>query len=193
MEVDISNRKYKEHKMAFLPTNYQGIPSESNYMKLEKGINKFRIVSSAVVGMEYWVTVEDKQRPVRKHMNEAIPSNEIEIDMKTNEPKPIRHFWAFVVWNYKQQKVQIMELTQKSIMRQIEAYANNEDWGDPKDYDLTITREGDGFDTEYSVIASPHKVLPKEVLETIKNTPVNLEALFAKNGRGEDPFKKAEA
>jgi len=169
--------------MSFLPTNYE-VPNVSNYMKLDTGANKFRVMGSAVVGMMYWKTVDGQRKPQRKHMGEPIPAQDIEVNPKSGEPEKIKHFWAFAVWNYKAEKIQILEITQKTIMNQIKAYTENEDWGDPKNFDLTITKSGEGLETEYSVIASPHKKCDPKAVQEMKNTPINLEALF----RGDDPF-----
>lgn len=153
-------------------------------MKFESGANKFRVLSSAVVGYEYWKTIEGKRMPIRKHMNEKIAPSDLEVK-EDGSTESVKHFWAFVVWNYKEGRVQILELTQKSIMNAIQSYVTNEDWGDPKNYDFTVTKSGEGLKTEYSAIASPHKELSQEILDEQRNTPINLEALF----KGEDPFQ----
>jgi len=98
-----------------------------------------------------------------------------------DEPK---HFWAFVVWNYKDEKVQILEVTQKGIMKAIRNLVNDEDWGDPKNYDLVVTREGEGLETEYSVNPKPKTELDKGIQVFYKDLNINLEALFD----GDDPF-----
>ena len=160
--------------MSFLPNKYQ-MPVDSNYMRFEKGSNKFRVLDSAIVGFEWWVEDEGKRKPMRtRTFGEAVQQG--------NEP--IKHFWAFPVWNYKASKVQILEVTQKTIMSAMTSLVDNEDWGDPKDYDITVTRDGDGFDTEYALVPSPHKPMMPEVLEAQKNLEVRLEALY----EGNDPF-----
>ena len=80
--------------------------------------------------------------------------------------------------------MEIYEVTQKCIQRSILAYVKNKDWGDPKKYDLTVDKDGEGKGTSYNVIASPSKPLDKEIEQAYKDTPINLEALFS----GEDPF-----
>lgn len=162
--------------MSFLPTDYK-IPSQSNYMKLEKGSNKLRVLDSAITGFEWWEEDQNGGRKPhrRRTFQEAVKQGQ----------EPIKHFWAFPVWNYATQSVQILEITQKSVMAMITSYVNNEDWGDPKEYDLTVNREGDGFDTEYTVIASPHKKVTDEVVQAYKNTSINLNALY----EGKDPFQ----
>lgn len=157
----------------FLPEGYKE-PSQSNYMKFEKGENCFRVLDSAIVGWVWW---EDKQdggrKPIRVRMNERVPSG---TDCKL--------FWAFPVWNYRDEKVQILEITQSSIRKTIESYVRNQKWGDPKEYDLVVTKTGEGLETEYAVIAEPKEKLPEDILKAFKETPIDLEALYS----GDDPF-----
>jgi hypothetical protein len=66
----------------------------------------------------------------------------------------------------------------------MKAIVDNEDWGDPKGYDMTITKTGEDLETKYTVQPSPHRELTEEEKELIGETKVVLEALF----EGEDPF-----
>lgn len=159
----------------FLPTGYEAPVIEGDYLKLKKGENRFRVLSSAITGFEYWNT---SNKPVRsKEMWEEAPS-----DIKPDQNK-IRHFWAFVVWNYGANKVQIMEITQKGIQESIRAYVANPKWGSPKGYDLVINASGDGLEREYTTIAEPHSPAPEANISNIK-----LDALF----KGEDPFSSTK-
>lgn len=45
----------------------------------------------------------------------------------------------------------------KTVFKQIVTYDLNKEYGDVREYDLTISREGEKFDTVYTVIASPKK------------------------------------
>lgn len=56
--------------------------------------------------------------------------------------------------------------------------------GDPKGYDITISREGSGLDTEYTVMANPHTAVDLEAVASFEASSINLEALFD----GADPF-----
>src|SRR5258708_4666498 len=100
------------------------IPSTSNYMKFEEGDNRFRILgsfaeNSAIQGVEYWKTVDKKRQPIRLQKKEdgtfpAVPASELEMN-KFGEPDYPKYFWALPVWNYQDEKVQILEITQKTI------------------------------------------------------------------------------
>lgn len=166
----------------FLPQGTKVPASPSNYMKFLKGKNKFRAVSSAVVGYEYW---SNENKPVRlKEYPQELPKDiRVEESGKMSE---IKYFWAFAVIDRADQKVKVLEITQKGILRELESLVQNEDWGSPKEYDVNVERTGDGLKTEYTVQPSPHKPLTEEEKTLIKETPVNLEALFF----GGDPFDK---
>lgn len=157
----------------FLPQGYEPPASGGNYMKFEKGENRFRILSRPIIGWEDW---EDK-KPVRFRMD-AKP--EKPIDPK----KPIKHFWAMAVWNYKTSRVQVLEITQSSIQKAVKALADDADWGNPLEYDIKVVRTGDGMDTEYQTNPVPHKPLTDEIKEQVAQVKVNLEALYD----GGDPF-----
>lgn len=163
----------------FLPTGYEVPASPSNYMRLQDGENTFRVMSSAIVGFEYW-NVEGK--PVRLQEFPDVPL----ADQRTEKDgsKKIKPFWAFVVWNYQTKQIQILELTQKSIMTAVKAIVDNPKWGNPKGYDITVTRQGEGLDTEYSTMPNPHSQVDVEATLAMKGKTVNLEALFT----GQDPF-----
>jgi hypothetical protein len=91
------------------------------------------------------------------------------------------------VWNYEAARLQILELTQASIQGPIEDLVANADWGDPRDYDITITKKGQKLDTEYSVQPSPHKAVPAEAHHAYREARINPDALFD----GQDPFSTA--
>lgn len=154
----------------FLPKDYEVPSNQGNYYKLSKGENRFRIMGPALVGFEYWNTAN---KPIRS----TEPWDERPEDMK--EGGTIKHFWAFPVYNYEAKKVQIMEITQKSIQGAIQAYVENKKWGDPIGYDFVVTRTGDGLETEYTVITEPHSPAPKADASS-----VNVAALLT----GSDPF-----
>lgn len=161
------------------------IPTTSNYMKFQEGKNRFRILSSAVTGYELWTKDNKPHRSREEWEINDIPSD-VKLDDSGN-PR-INHFWAMVVYNYEAKRIQILQLTQKGIMKYIQnSLINDSDWGSPKLYDIVVTRTGSGFDTEYATSAKPHSEVPADVSEAYSRMNVDLEQLF-NNG---DPFKPA--
>ncbi|RMD71464.1 MAG: hypothetical protein D6822_02845 [Cyanobacteria bacterium J149] len=163
------------------------MPDNNNtgsYMKLRKGENKFRILGEGIAGFEWWVVdSEGKRRPMRARLTERPKDSELPLD-ENGEKTKLKIFLALPVWNYAENQVQILEITQTSIRKALAALEADSDWGDPTQYDLKIVKEGEGRETTYSVAPTPHKKLDKNILEVYKNTTINLEALFD----GDNPF-----
>lgn len=163
--------------MSWLPKGYEIPQSTSQFMKLNKGVNRFRILGQPVVGYEWWVENSEGRKPQRvRTFEEAVKQG----------TDPIKHFWAIPVWNYEANSVQVLQLTQKTIMRSIETLSADEDWGSPENYDLVITRTGDGMDTEYSVQPKPASKIDAKISEAYKASKIDLEALFS----GEYPMQR---
>lgn len=167
----------------FLPKGFK-IPKESGrYAKIKQGANKFRILSAPILGSEAW-TSDNKPRRVR--MGEKMPLTNLKPDTK------IKHFWAMPVYNYTEKKIQILEITQSGIQETIQEYANNEDWGSPLEYDITITRKGEKLvDTEYTVTVSPKKelhVMIQGMWNETKKKGFDLNKMFT----NDDPFGEGD-
>ena len=162
--------------------------SGGNYMKLQAGANQFRIVGSGddkpnpgfIQGMLGWANNDDgSRRPFRWKVDEAPPRN--------FEEKP-KEFIAMLVWNYKESRIQILELTQAGLKRELVTLAKDEEWGDPRKYDISITKSGEKLETTYAMTPKPHKKRADEINEAVKNLKVNLAALYD----GGDPFEGNE-
>lgn len=161
---------------SFFPDSDYKMPETSNYMKFNEGDNSFRVLSSAVIGFEYF---RSDNKPVRmKTSPDVIPS-----DIK--EGGAVKHFWAFIVYNYEAKRIQILELTQKGIMKTMQSYIKNPKWGNPRDYDFIVTRTGSGMDTEYAITVNPKAPVDQSITDRFTKMKINLEALFT----NEDPFQ----
>jgi len=173
--------------MGFL-TNIQPSPSggTGNYYRFGQGENKFRIVGSSdteppgfIQGMIGWgEDNEGNRKPFRWRMGEDAPRDFAE--------KP-REFFAFLIWNYEEACVQILELTQAGLKSELITLAEDKEWGDPRKYDVAVIRNGEGIETSYVMTPKPHKKLDATAVAMIKATTVHLEALYD----GGDPFDDA--
>jgi hypothetical protein len=112
------------------------------------------------MGWEYWVKDGDKKKPIRVLDYKDVP---MEVRAAKEKEDQASFFWAMMVHNYTDDKVQLLEIRQSTIRKYIEGFNNDESWGDPRNYDITITKEGDGFDTEYRVVPAPPAKFEKEV------------------------------
>lgn len=171
----------------FFPEAYEGVPaSPSNYLKLADGANKFRILSSAIIGYEYWTGEEKDRKPVRVHSFDEVPD---EFKGNKDNRQNAKYFWSFVVYNYATKQIQIFEVKQKKIMNGIEALVDSASWGDPKTYDIIVNRTKTGSeprDVEYSVMPEPKEKLDPAILKQYQDLDIDLNLLY----KGEDPFKK---
>lgn len=171
---------------SFFPSeDYKTPVNAGAYLKLEDGDNTFRILGPMVVGWTYW-TKDNK--PVRLKEQPLTPPSDIRIDDKSGKPDRVKHFWAFPIYNFAAKRVQIAEITQGTIQAALEAVIKNPKWGSPDGYDITITRSGQGFDTEYTVMPNPHSAIDEKIVAAFKALDLDLELLFV----GGDPFGRSD-
>lgn len=167
--------------MPFIPANYDqsqiASGTKQDFFKLNNGENKIRILSPELAfGYEYWT---DDNKPKRVKNRPAITPADIRLN-DDGKPEPVRHIWVMQVWDYSDSKVKLWSFHQASIMTPLASYFNDEDWGDPIDYDLKITKTGAKLTTKYSIVPSPKKPLTAEQVDAIENevTTFDLNSLF---------------
>lgn len=143
------------------------------------GEKRVRFVGEGITGHSGWTT---DRKPVRfEAMPETLPAD-LAPDMAGRVG--LKRFIAGVVWDYEANEFKILEITQKTLMDLLFKYVKDSDYGDPTNYDIKISKTGEGKNTEYSLIAAPPKPLTKEITKAYEEANINLRALFD----GEDPF-----
>lgn len=157
----------------WLDDDYEKPASGGNYTKWQPGPNKIRILSRPIWGTLGWQETDGKKKPVRTPKKDDPPAGLADV----------KHFWAFTVWNYAKECIEVCEVTQSSIQDAILRLKDDPDWGDPLTFNLTVHKEGQGMETKYTVTPSPGAT-PENAVAALGASPVNLKALFT----GEDPF-----
>ena len=160
----------------FLPEDYE-LPKSNwgRYTKFENGVTRLRILSSCLVGWEYF----DIDKKVHRSKTKFEETPRIE------KWKYQKEFWAFVVYNRNTEQIEICQITQKGLKEAILTLCRDEDYGDPKNrYDLKITKSGEKLETSYQVNPGLPSATEKEILEEFEKTNIVLEALF----EGKNPF-----
>lgn len=176
-------------KDGFLPDGYS--PStKGEFMKLGEGANNIRILSKPLIGKLYWVSpdgvVREKgkgekgDKPYRLNYTDELPKEVL--DFQTKE------FWMMKVWDYKEGSVKILELTQASILRSLYEFVKDEKWGDLREYDINIKREGSGIDTKYFVMPSPPTQLAPEIKDASEESDIDLTSFLTPVDTS-DPFE----
>lgn len=168
---------------SFIPEDFKE-PVVANYMKFGDGENSFRILSpSMITGFVTWETVKgddgsETRRPKRTPSSKPFVLTEIE------DPEDVKVFWAFVVWNYNDEKVQILEITQKTLRKGLKGLVDNKKWGDVHDYDITVIKVGQKKETRYDIMPNPKEPLDKKIIDLYNSMNIDLNKLFT----NEDPF-----
>jgi hypothetical protein len=95
---------------------------------------------------------------------------------------------AVPVWSYEAGKVQVLSLTQKSILRELDALSQDADYSNLLEWDFTLSKKGTGLTTEYKLRPAPRKKGSQELIdaawEEAKAAGFELERLLT----GGNPF-----
>jgi hypothetical protein len=143
---------------SFAPKEYEVKTGGSDFFKPQQGDNKFRILTDMISGIEGW----KDNKPFRRPEGSTIDADEVDVDQKSGKPK-INEFMAMYVYNYATKKIEIASFTQATIKKEILKYSRDEEWGHPDQYDITVSKSGEGLTTKYSFKFSPAKPLAKDV------------------------------
>ena len=174
--------------MSIFPKDYTVPTTGGGFMTFED-YNKVRILKAPVIGTEYWVELPDGSRkPKRVRVGVNVEVGEVALNKYGG--LSISHWHGYAVYNYEEKKVQVMNVTQKSIQSALRNLDSNSDWGEPTKYDIEIRRQDDG--KGYTVTPLPPKELSKEIKEIIENTRIYLENLYSSVNYpyGGNPFEE---
>ena len=171
------------------------IPDKRNqFMKFVQGKNRIRFIGNPVSGFVFFGKTKrddgtETVKPYRRRESEGEFSLEemINRDVRMKPDGEIeggpalrqKYFVMGLVYNYQKQKLQVLEVTQKSILKALKSYVESEEYGHPSGYDLTIEKKGDGLNTEYTVIVSPPKPLSDQIVTLVGETSCDLQKIFA--------------
>jgi hypothetical protein len=149
-------------------------------MKLEKGENKFRILDTPFAAYEYWEDEGNKRKPVRVLTYEEVPA-----EKKIGDDQA-KYFWAIPVYDYATASIRVLQVPQVTVLRSIQQFIDDSEWGDPKGYDIVVNRSGDGMKTEYAVMPKPKTVLDKDAIDQWKEVKPTLD--LSRMMTNENPF-----
>jgi len=149
------------------------------YLKLSKQAEcTFRVLGEPIMGTVGWKKIDGKDTPIRVPIEEAISVNDVD------DPSNIKYFWAMVVYHNEDKQIKILDITQKTVLKAIKTLASDDDYGDPINYDIKVSKTGEGLDTEYQVTPKPPKKLDDDIAKAYKEANINLNALYT----NDDPF-----
>tara|TARA_Y100000593_G_scaffold51643_1_gene96994 strand:- start:2475 stop:3059 length:585 start_codon:yes stop_codon:yes gene_type:complete len=80
-------------------------------------------------------------------------------------PEPAKFAIAVPVYNHDAGSVQVLQISQKSINRELDSISQMEDYANLLEWDFVLGKEGNGLNTEYSLRAVPRKKGSNDVLQ----------------------------
>lgn len=163
--------------MGTIPEDFTTQSSKSNYTRLTPGKHRLRILGGAISGWEWWTDTPEGGRQPNRIKETEIPPVEFAED--------VRKFLAMPVWNYEQDRIQILEITQSTIQKELMALDRDKDWGDLTKYDIEIERIGtEKNSTKYRVTPKPRAEISADIKKAVEAGLPVLEALYV----NADPF-----
>ena len=130
--------------------------------------DSMRIAIVSPEPLEFWVswgeTEEGTKKPFR-FVSEPSPSD---LESEMGEFKPRLNFEgtdvekpkfaiSLFVFDYQDQKIKVLEIGQKTIIKEVDKISQTEDYQDIHAWDFVISRTGTKMSTEYRIMPAPRK------------------------------------
>ena len=91
---------------------------------------------------------------IKEEMGDAYSRR---LNREGTAPEGVKFAIAAPVYNFDTEAVQIMQLSQKSIIRELDGISQMEDYANLLEHDFVLGKEGNGLNTEYSLRPVPRK------------------------------------
>jgi hypothetical protein len=98
---------------------------------------------------------------------------------------------AVPIWNYEAGAVQVMQITQKSLLRELDALSQQEDYANLLEWDMTISKKGSGLSTEYRLRPAPRKKGSQDAIDAAWKEALDAGFDLERLLTGGNPFKAA--
>ena len=136
----------------------------------------YRIAIVSEDPLEYWTvwgeTDEGQKKPFRFTSEPSAEDIESELgDFKqrmnyegTALEAP-KFGLSFFVYDFADGKIKVFEMTQKTLIKELDKLCNDDDYSDIAAWDLKVNRTGLKMNTEYSILPSPRKKGSQELID----------------------------
>jgi hypothetical protein len=179
--------------MSLLPENYDSANFEKENdssqffeLKNDEDKNTIRILGDAerpetfIMGYQAWGTVNGERKKKTTPPTEKGYAEMLEYCADDDNEK-VKKVWLTQIYNHTLKCAQVWEIPQKRIRQDLEKLLSNPKWGDLRNYDITVTRNGKAGDskTTYSLIADPPIEPPSdEILFAMEEARIDCRAVF---------------
>jgi hypothetical protein len=82
-----------------------------------------------------------------------------------NGPEKVKFSIAVPVYNYDSEKIEVLPLTQKTLINELDSISQMEDYSELLDWDFVMGKEGTGLETKYSLRPAPRKKASQAQIE----------------------------
>jgi hypothetical protein len=177
--------------------------SGGGYLSLSKlpdgGSVRFALLSDDPLEFyESWGTADGASKPFRFNFEPTY--EDVVAEMGEFEPREgrggpgtadVKFAIAVPVYNYESGKVQVLQITQKSVLKELDQISQMEDYENLLEWDFTVSKKGSGLLTEYTLRPVPRKKGSQEHIDAAwleaKSEGFDITRLLT----GANPFKAA--
>jgi hypothetical protein len=143
--------------------------SGGGYLSLSKlpdgGSVRFALLSDEPLeGWECWGSANGTNRPFRFDFEPTY--EDIVAEMGEFEPREgrggpgtadVKFFIALPVYSFDSGKVQVLQLTQKTLIKELDAISQLDEYENLLEFDFSVSKKGSGLTTEYAIRPLPRK------------------------------------
>jgi hypothetical protein len=206
--ANVATPRHPLTEMGFLSkkasTTINAGSSGGGYLQVSKladgGSVRFALlVAQPLEGYEAWgANAEGQSKPFRFE-TEPTPEDVV-VELGEYEPREgrggpgtvdVKFFIAAPVYNFDSGSVQVMSLTQKSIIKELDQISQMDDYDDLLAWDFNLSKKGSGLLTEYTLRPVPRKKGSQEHIDAAwieaKSAGFDISRLLT----GGNPFKAA--
>jgi hypothetical protein len=180
-----------------------GSAAGGSYLNVSKlpdgGSVRFALLSDEPLeGYECWGQCDGQSKPFRFDFQPT--PEDVTAELGDFEPREgrggpgtvdVKFFIAVPVYSYEVGKVQVLQLTQKSIIKELDTISQMEDYEDLLAWDFMLSKKGSGLTTEYTLRPAPRKRGSQEHIDAAwleaKSEGFDISRLLT----GGNPFKAA--
>lgn len=162
--------------MSWFAEDYK-VPSKSSYMKFTDGDNLIRFLMPPTMGNELWIGGKPVRKPLGQDFTDAEKAS-ADINKFNGQKKQVQHFWACVVWNYKTNSIELLNITQNGVQQDLLKLARNPKWGSLDKFDVNIIRGKAGQQVTYTVQPEPPTPVSQSVKDRLSKVKVDMKKYF---------------
>jgi len=123
---------------------------------------------------------------IKEEMGDAYSRR---LNREGTAPEGVKFAIAAPVYNFDTEGVQIMQLSQKSIIRELDGISQMEDYANLLEHDFVLGKEGNGLNTEYSLRPVPRKKGSDKAIDDAWTEAKDGGFEIGRLLSGENPFK----